>query len=109
MSQAPFDLARMREAVSAGRVLWSEHAVRRLHQRGLDRAEVLRGLNGGEVIESYPDDTPYPSALLLWFAGDQALHVVVALDANGPEAHVITVYEPSPDKFEPDWRTRRTS
>jgi len=49
----------------------------------------------------------YRSALLLGFAADRPLHVVVALDASGPSAHIITVYEPSPDQFEPDWRTRR--
>jgi hypothetical protein len=62
---------------------------------------------GGQVIENYPDDAPYPSALVLGFARDRPVHVVVALDTSAPEAHIITVYEPSPDEFEPDSRTRR--
>lgn len=35
------------------------------------------------------------------------LHVVAALDAQGPDVYIITVYEPSPEKFEQDWKTRR--
>ena len=31
----------------------------------------------------------------------------VALDTGTPEAHIITLYEPSSAEFEPDWRTRR--
>jgi hypothetical protein len=76
--------------------------------RSIARADVLTVLATGEVVEDYPDDTPYPSALVLGFAGTRPLHVVVALDKRGPDAYGITVYEPSPDKFEPDWKTRRT-
>lgn len=78
-----------------------------MQERGITRAAVLEGLRGGQIIENYPDDTPYPSALVLGFARNRPVHVVVALDPSVPEAHIITVYEPSPDEFEPDWRTRR--
>ena len=76
-------------------------------QRGIARGDVLGVLHGGEVVEEYLDDTPYPSALVLGFVASRPLHVVVALDANGPIVYIITVYEPSPEKFEPDWKTRR--
>jgi hypothetical protein len=107
MSGALLDLRRVREAIAAGRVTWSRHGVTRMQERGITREDVLAGLRGGEVIENYPDE-PYPSALVLGFAGDRPLHVVVASDTTAPEAHIITVYEPSPDEFEPDWRTRKT-
>jgi len=45
---------------------------------------------------------------VLDFASDRRLHVAVALDTTAPKAHIITVYEPSPDEFEPDWRARKT-
>jgi hypothetical protein len=76
-------------------------------EREIDRAAVLAVVYGGEVIEEYPDDSPCPSALVLGFVANRPLHVVVALDANGPDAYIITVYQPSPDKFEAGWRTRR--
>ena len=48
----------------------------------------------------------HPSALVLGFAHGRPVHVV-ALDTGTPEAHIITVDEPSLEEFEPDWRTRR--
>lgn len=108
MTGALLDLRRVREAIAAGRVTWSRHGVTRMQERGITREDVLAGLRGGEVIENYPDDVPYPSALVLGFVGGRPLHVVVALDIIAPEVHIITVYEPSPDEFEPDWRTRKT-
>ena len=103
------DLGRVREAIAAHRVIWSRHGVVRMQERGITRADVLDGLSDGQVIENYPDDVPYPSALILGVARGRPVHVVVALDTSAPEAHIITVYEPRPDEFEPDWRTRRTS
>ena len=79
----------------------------RMQQRAITRADVLEGLLEGEVIESYADDVPYPSALILAFVRGRPVHIVVALDSSVTEGHIITVYEPSPDEFEPDWRTRR--
>ena len=76
-------------------------------QRGITRAQVRQAILSGEVIEDYPHDSPYPSALLLAFAGERPLHVVVALDAASDYAYVITAYEPGLDRFEPDFRTRR--
>jgi len=43
---------------------------------------------------AYPDDTPYPSRLLLGWRGDKPLHVVAAYNAQDDEQIVITVYEP---------------
>ena len=108
MPAALLDLGRVLEAIAAGRLTWSRHGVARMQERRITRAEVLDGLRGGQIIEHYSDDVPYPSALVLGFAGDRPVHVVVALDTSTPEAHIVTVYEPSPDEFEPDWRTRRT-
>ena len=79
----------------------------RMQERAITRADVLEVLREGQVIESYLDDLPYPSALVLGFVRGRPVHVVVALNSSVPEGHIITVYEPSPDEFEPDWRTRR--
>jgi hypothetical protein len=67
MSGALLDLRRVREAIAAGRVTWSRHGVTRMQERGITREDVLAGLRGAEVIENYPDDVPYPSALVLGF------------------------------------------
>lgn len=61
----------------------------------------------GDIIEDYPDDKPFPSALFLgWFEG-KPLHVVAALDFATDYCLVITAYEPDLNHFEPDFKTRR--
>jgi len=76
-------------------------------QRSITRGHVRQAILCGEVIEDYPQDKPYPSALLLAFVEERPLHVVVALDPASGRAHVITAYEPGVDRFEPGFRTRR--
>lgn len=76
-------------------------------RRGIRVDEVRQALDSGEVIEAYPDDTPYPSRLLLGRAGPRHLHVVVAYDAGSGQTIVITVYEPDPARWGADLRRRR--
>ena len=101
------DCGTLRRAVTEGRLRWRQHALHRMMQRGITRRHALQVILGGEVIEDYPSDAPYPSALMLGFVEDRPLHVVVALDATSERAYVITAYEPGLDRFEPDFRTRR--
>ncbi len=61
----------------------------------------------GQIIERYPNDTPYPSCLLLGFVGGRPLHVVVADNAGDDETIVVTVYEPDPALWRPGFRQRR--
>jgi hypothetical protein len=60
------------------------------------------------VIEEYPEDTPYPSRLVLGWCGSRPLHVAVADNAAAQEMIVITVYEPDSAQWEPDLRRRRS-
>jgi hypothetical protein len=103
----PFTLERVALAISAGRLQWRQHVLQRMAEREITRLDVLAVLTGGSVIEAYPDDTPYPSALLLGIVSRRPLHVVVALDEDANDAYVITAYEPSAGLFESDWTTRR--
>ena len=61
----------------------------------------------GERIADYPDDTPYPSVLLLGFIDTRPLHVVVAVDRTQGVCYVVTAYEPDLTLWEPDFKTRR--
>ena len=46
------------------------------------------------VIKEYPDDTPYPSRLILGYDNNRPIHVVSAYDQNDDMEYIITVYEP---------------
>ena len=91
------------------RLVFRVHAIQRMYQRGVSEAEVRHVISTGEMIEEYPDDTPYPSRLVLGWYGSRPLHVVVADNVDDQENVVITVYEPDPGEWEPDWRRRRKS
>jgi len=61
----------------------------------------------GQIIQSYPDDSPDPSFLLLGTVKGRPLHVVVALNNEAQRCTVVTLYEPDLLKFEKDFKTRR--
>jgi hypothetical protein len=94
--------------MAGDKVIFRVHAVQRMFQRQLDETDVRDVLERGEVIEDYPNDTPYPSRLLLGWAGARPVHVVVAHNSEDHESIVITVYVPDPKLWEPGFRRRRT-
>ena len=53
-----------------------------------------------------PNDTPYPSRLLLGWAGTRPIHVVAA--HSNREIIIITVYEPDPVLWQPGFLGERT-
>ena len=57
-------------------VRFTRHAFERLFERAVHPDAVLRIIQEGEVIASYPDDLPYPSVLILGFEGGKPVRVV---------------------------------
>jgi hypothetical protein len=51
------------------RLVFRLHAVQRMFQRAISEIDVSAVLATGETIETYPDDTPYPSRLVLGWLG----------------------------------------
>lgn len=92
---------------AAMKLIYRQHAIKRMHERCITEEEVEHALARGAIIESYPDDTPYPSALVLGHAGTKTVHVVYADDAAENTKIIITVYEPSPEIWHDDLKTRR--
>lgn len=101
------DTTGIKSAVECGRVEWQAHALARMLERGISREIVQRVLLTGEVIEDYPDDLPYPSALFLALVEGEPFHVVAAFDSQTGYCFIITAYSPDLEHFEPDYKTRR--
>ena len=78
-----------------------------MFERSVSAADVRQVLEAGEMIEDYPDDTPYPSRLLMGWIGTRPLHVVVADDKVEQATIVITVYEPASHRWSSDFKRRQ--
>ena len=88
-------------------IQFSRHAIERMFQRSIAPDEVLECIRSGDVVENYPDDLPYPSALLLGISDGMPLHVLVARDEGSRSCYVVTAYRPDPLLWAADFKTRR--
>lgn len=78
------------------------HARERMAERGISTEDLTRLIINGEIIEDYPDDFPYPSALILGYILDTPYHVVAAKGRN--LVKIVTVYRAD----EEIWLNHRT-
>ena len=83
----------------------TQHSRKRFAERGISIDDIGYVFRTGEIIERYPDDTPFPSCLILGYSGERALHVVAGIDDD--LVYIITAYAPSPEKWEADWKMRK--
>ena len=87
----------IRAIIREGRYNFSDHAVKRMIKRSIDRHEVEEALFRGEIIEKYPDDKYAPSCLVYGKTEDgRDLHVHVSLP---PDIVIITTYEPDLEEW----------
>lgn len=84
--------------------VWRKHAAQRMMERSISREEIIHCARYGEIIESYPNDYPYPSCLVFEM-GTEPLHIVMALDNE--TCYIITAYRPNNEEFENDFKTRK--
>jgi hypothetical protein len=77
-----------------------------MFERKISAEEVRYVLETGEVSGEYPDDTPYPSRLILGCYKGRLIHVVAANNLIDEEIIIITVYEPDPSEWRPDCKKR---
>ncbi|MGH7848359.1 MAG: DUF4258 domain-containing protein [Candidatus Binatia bacterium] len=88
----------------------SSHAQQERLEENLDIEQIEEALvKSGEILEQYPNDPRGESCLLLGFAGDVAIHVVVGWSTSKRDEErvlrLITVYKPTLPKWL-DPRTR---
>jgi hypothetical protein len=88
-------------------LIFSTHALRRMLEHGIRSHQIREVLERGERIEDYSDDTPLPSYLMHGIGAGRVLHVVAADDQEHDETIVITAYEPDPNDWDADFKTRK--
>jgi hypothetical protein len=74
--------------------------------------ELTQQLKDGKMqgimrFRPYPDDPRRPSCLILGFAKEsRPLHILCG-KLEEDEILIVTAYEPDPEEWEADWRTRK--
>ena len=73
--------------------------------------EVKEALQNCKIIESYPNDYPFPSGLVVGYTRKKrAIHAVVVIDDQNKEEGmpwIITVYEPNILEWQEGFEKRR--
>ena len=102
--------AQNRKDADGAQILWSRHAIAELANEGWSRSAVERGMESAEVIEDYPPaHRPLPDCLVLGFLDNGVpFHAVLAIDEEFDRLLVVTVYEPSAEEWQDDWKTRKS-
>jgi len=90
------------------KVLFRVHAVQRMFERNVSAKKVSQVVQSGETIEDYSAEMPEPSRLILGFQGKRPFHVVTSENPETNEITIITVYIPNPDKWNKDFKGRRS-
>ena len=73
----------------------------------IEVTDLEEAMLNGKIIEPYPDDSRGQSCLILGFTrGNKPLHVVCG-NLEEEEILIITAYEPDPQEWERDWKTRK--
>ncbi len=78
----------------------------RMFARKITKEEVKIAIERGNKIEDYPEDTPFPSCLILDFINSRPLHVVCWADESTQTIYIITVYIPDPERWDNNFSSR---
>lgn len=85
---------------------FTRHAIMQMFERDISIKTVKTVVTKGEVIQSYSNDKPYPSSLILGFIKKRPIHVVMAKDDKTGECIIVTAYQPSEKIWKSNFKTR---
>jgi hypothetical protein len=87
-------------------LIFTDHAVDRMAERGIVVHDVIDTVANGDVIEVNLAERPYPSSLSFAMVAGGPLHVLWAEHPETRKIIVITTYVPD-DRWKADFRTRK--
>ncbi len=98
------EIDRIRVKIRRGEYRFSDHAVKGMIKRNIERIEIEEAVMAGEIIEEYPNDKYSPSCLIYGKTKSRKqLHVQLSIP---PTVVIITAYEPDESEWT-DYRVRR--
>ncbi len=91
------DIRNIQDRIKKGDYRFSDHSIKRMIERSLDRKNVEEAISNGKIIEEYPDDKYSPSCLIYGQTDtERDLHVQISLP---PKVVIVTTYEPDPQEW----------
>jgi hypothetical protein len=91
------DIRLIQVKTRTGDYRFSDHAVKRMIKRSIDRHEVEEAILAGEFIEQYLDDKYSPTCLIYRETrAGRVLHVQMSLP---PLVVIVTAYEPDSEQW----------
>jgi hypothetical protein len=101
------DIGSIQQRILVGKYVVSFTHTEKLRRRRMSLATIEEIVRVGEIIEEYPFDPRGPSCLILGVAPTgRPIHVVCG-NLESEEILIITAYEPTPEEWELDWKTRK--
>ena len=101
----PLNIEEIQVLFAGSAVVLTQHFLEKIRKRSIALSDVRSAVESGTIVEFYPEDYPHPSALILGYAKNLPLHIVVGI--GGGFAWLITSYRPDADKWEDDYKTRK--
>ena len=93
----------IRQCFRQEHVFVTRHAKREMERDEygpISTEELVEAGTNAELLEDYPDDRPYPSALLLGFTrSGRPLHFVAAYSAAEGKLNIVTIYQPDQNRW----------
>lgn len=79
-----------------------------MFQRAIPMSEAVHVVRSGQIIEEYPDDSPWPESVVLGETSRGPIHVVVGRDPATGRCVMITLYWPDHTRWDDEFRRRRS-
>ncbi len=99
------NIEKLRKLCFDDKIQITDHAFKRCRKRSISYNDIISCIMNGIIIEEYPDDYPFPSALILEIKDNNPLHVVAGM--SDEYLWVITAYRPDKEKWENDYKKRK--
>jgi hypothetical protein len=104
-------LRKIQECFRIEQVYYTKHARDEMEDEDFGEIkddEVFEAVSTGKIIESYPDDEPYPSCLIYGRTSEnRPLHVLCAHSDDDGFVVIVTAYQPHPERWIDFARRRR--
>lgn len=83
------------------------HALQRMFERGISELDIRLVVEDGKLVEDYPNEQPFPMKLLLGWSDRRPVHVLACFDEAEDTIIIVTVYEPTLERWLPGFGKRR--